>query len=201
MYGYAIRPQSIPKSYYAFLRDSGPISESILSINRQLLNSPCDNLPENALVDAVLAVKGHTMEALSIAKSLPSCPPIIPCAVLHPKEAFCEMQVLRSMLNVYLRVLPVHISLNFVPAIAFKTRQFLINPAKLVQKLLFSAVRSSTFLAVYCGIFMRLACGIRNLISLRVIERDSKYYYWIVGLFSSVAILLEDKRRRPELAM
>lgn len=48
---------------------------------------------------------------------------------------------------------------------------------------------------------MRLACGIRNLISLRVIERDSKYYYWIVGLFSSVAILLEDKRRRPELAM
>ena len=71
----------------------------------------------------------------------------------------------------------------------------------MIQRGLFNAVRSSIFLAAFVGTYMRLACIMRDVFLKGWISKDRKYYYWLIGFISSWSILIEDKKRRAELAM
>lgn len=59
-----------------------------------------------------------------------------------------------------------------------------------------NTIQSSSFLASCGAIFQSSMCSMRF-----VGIEDWKYYYWLIGLVSGLAILIEKKPRRSELSL
>ncbi|KAJ3060531.1 hypothetical protein HDU98_003506 [Podochytrium sp. JEL0797] len=193
-----MRPTTIPRSYYQFILKTGPIPESILLLNRQVLTgTPLD---PTKVAESILQHHG-TPHAIREAASLSPFPTCIPCGVLHPPVDSCDAQMWKSGVKVLRTILPVYASLNFVPMVVLKTRELWRKPQALVLRGFTNTVRSSLFLAVFVAGFMRIACFTRFLIKNGILPRDNRYFYWMNGFISSAAILIEDEKRRSELAM
>ncbi|PQM39466.1 ankyrin repeat-containing protein BDA1 [Prunus yedoensis var. nudiflora] len=69
-------------------------------------------------------------------------------------------------------------------------------PARTFLVALKDAVRSTTFLSAFVGIFQGVICLHR-----KVASKDHKLLYWIAGGISALSVLLEKKARRGELAL
>jgi hypothetical protein len=63
-------------------------------------------------------------------------------------------------------------------------------------KAIISAFQSTTFLSAFVSIYMASVCGFRKISS-----RDHRVVYFLGGLLCSLAILIERKSRRAELAL
>ncbi|ORY48568.1 hypothetical protein BCR33DRAFT_847954 [Rhizoclosmatium globosum] len=199
MYGYVMRPGTIPNSYYRFILNTGPIPEDILLLARQQLGGtvPMD------VTQVMKAVVNHKGTALAIeeASKIQDFPDFLPCGVLHPPLDSCDAQMGHTFGKVMKAILPVYASLNFVPMVVLKTRELVRRPQSLLIRGLKNTFRSSLFLAVFVATFMRIACVFRELGRRGIIPRDSRYYFWLNGFISSAAIFIEDEKRRSELAM
>ncbi|KAJ3020903.1 UNVERIFIED_CONTAM: hypothetical protein HDU68_009903 [Siphonaria sp. JEL0065] len=199
MYGYVMRPESIPESYYKFILNTGPIPEDVLKICRQQLGGKTP-LDAASVMQTVVRHKG-TQHAILEASGLTEFPDCVPCGVLHPPVDSCNSQMGLTLVKVLRAILPVYASLNFVPMVVLKTRELFRRPQALLQRGLKNTVRSSMFLAVFVAVFMRIACLQRTLVTRNILPRDNRYLFWINGFISSSAILIEDEKRRSELAM
>ncbi|KAI9344244.1 hypothetical protein BDR26DRAFT_1005960 [Obelidium mucronatum] len=198
MYGYVMRPNTIPDSYYKFILSTGPIPEDILVIFRQQLGGyPLD---VTKVMKTVVKHKG-TESALSDAVSIIEFPDCVPCGILHPPVDDCNTQMGLTLVKVLRAILPVYASLNFVPMVVLKTRELLRRPQALIFRGVKNTIRSSLFLAVFVSTFMRIACITRTLIQRKIISKDNRYLFWLNGFISSAAIFIEDEKRRSELAM
>ncbi|KAJ0051435.1 hypothetical protein Pint_01342 [Pistacia integerrima] len=69
-------------------------------------------------------------------------------------------------------------------------------PARTCWLALKGAVRSTTFLSAFVGMFQGVICVHR-----KVASKDHKLVYWIAGAISALSVLLEKKARRGELAL
>ncbi|KAJ3193454.1 hypothetical protein HK101_004807 [Irineochytrium annulatum] len=199
LYAYAIRPSTIPKSYYHFLKSTGPITEDVLTLVRQNVDEGVA-LSADALAAAVERQHGPP-GAVDVARALGEFPSVLPCEIMHPPRPSCNHHASWTFTRVFMKILPVYGSLNVVPMVVLKTRELIKKPGSLAVRAAFNAVRSSIFLAGYVSSYMRLVCVTRDLIKYGALKRDNKYNYWIIGFLSSWSIFLEDKRRRSELAM
>ena len=120
-----------------------------------------------------------------------------PCQFLHPGSS-CSSHSLKFFPEAYLRALPVYFPVYIIPA-ALVHRKRLINPAmaqELWGKVLIGACRSSAFLALYCSLAWRGACGGFQLTG-RATGAGIAMSCWVAGL----ATLIEKKSRRMELAL
>ncbi|KAI9202590.1 uncharacterized protein BJ171DRAFT_177851 [Polychytrium aggregatum] len=198
MYSYVVQPHTIPKVYYNFIVSISPIPDDILKLVRR-------NVKEIPIpsIDFIQAARAHhgTARALSVASELSSLPSIIPCDIVHPSTSSCTQHGLRTFFRVVIRILPVHLGLNVVPMILLKHKDFIKTPLAVVQKAISNSAVSTTFLATFTWLYMTLACGTRRLADFGLMKQDHRYNYWLIGLLASSAILIEDKRRRSELAM
>jgi len=102
---------------------------------------------------------------------------------------------------VFKTIFPVYATLNFVPMIALKYAQFMKDPKSLIKKRTANTVRSSVFLATFITSYQTQMCLHRNLIKSFGLNWDSKYLYWLAGIFSSAAIFIEHKSRRTDLTL
>ncbi|KAJ3377004.1 hypothetical protein HDU84_009164, partial [Entophlyctis sp. JEL0112] len=152
MYGYVMRPETIPPSYYKFILTTGPIPKPILELTRQQLANTVP-LDPNALVAAVKTCK-PTAHALECAKTIPAFPDYMPCAFLHPSVDACGAQASATFVKVMKSILPVYAALNFVPMVVHKTRELARKPQQLLLRGLKNTARSSLFLGVYVATFM-----------------------------------------------
>ncbi|KAJ3078575.1 hypothetical protein HK102_004388, partial [Quaeritorhiza haematococci] len=172
MYAYALRPNSIPRSFYKFILKTGPINEETLKLIRKQIREEPMTVPE---VVAAVAKQSGTARALEFAASGASNPaaapsgwPIVPCEILHPTQDSCVLFDASVFVSVFSKIIPVYLSLNVVPMLVLKT----VELSK------------------------------RNLIASKILFRkDTKFSYWIIGFLSSLSIFLEAKNRRSELAM
>ncbi|KAH0704382.1 hypothetical protein KY285_018660 [Solanum tuberosum] len=69
-------------------------------------------------------------------------------------------------------------------------------PTRTCWYALTGAVRSTTFLSAFVGIFQAVICCHR-----KVASKDHKLVYWVAGALSGLSVLLEKKARRGELAL
>ena len=46
-----------------------------------------------------------------------------------------------------------------------------------------------------------MVCILRDLINLKYVSNDNKYFYWLIGFLASSSIFIEHKKRRSELAL
>ena len=126
-------------------------------------------------------------------------------------------------------MLPVYGALHTIPPILFRSKAFRKNPSAVLTKSFLGTLRSCSFLASFVVLFQGLVCSQRNIyyaIHGKVpawIETllMHKGYYWVsgdllahtvtlapsfaddhtVGFLTCLPLLIEEKKRRGELAM
>jgi hypothetical protein len=148
-----------------------------------------------------------TNKAIATIEQMTDCL-TIPCQVLHPARDYCTINSLWVFKQTFLKIIPVYLSLNLVPAIVFKLKEFnkryfpidSLTHSTLLKSLK-NAVRSTVFISTFCSSYQTLICLHRNIVKNGWVPFESKFLYYVAGLFSGTSILLEDQKRRPELAM
>ncbi|KAJ3101565.1 hypothetical protein HK100_004519 [Physocladia obscura] len=221
MYAYAMTPDTIPGEYYRWIVDHGRVSAHALGLNRRN-----NRAHESAAVVAVGldemiqsiksdVVGGVDAAAVTVKNAVDGAVkyywenvdsrgvlPIVPCEVIHPNELSCLRYNTALVFHTFTGIAPVYAALNFVPMLFLKTRKLLDDPISSISKGIHSTFISSSFLAAYVTIYMAGICAIRNLVRTKVLQRDHKVFYYILGAISSgLSILIERKDRRAELAM
>ncbi|KAF8626730.1 hypothetical protein AX17_006496 [Amanita inopinata Kibby_2008] len=147
-------------------------------------------------------------------------PKYAPCSTVHPTVTSCSAVPLDRFFDVFKWMLPIYSALHFVPAILFKQQAFIRDPAKVLVRAGLGSLRSSAFLGVFVVIYQTLFCYKHNLHRfLTELKRSSsmnplknvpqfvidflisKPSFWLPGFAAGMALFVEEKRRRGELAM
>ncbi|CAI2172601.1 3260_t:CDS:10 [Funneliformis geosporum] len=193
-----MRPTTIPKDFLNFMIITARVPKKTLDINLHLRRGL--SLDKEVAIDLVKSFKG-TKNAIEVAYNLPPRPVTIPCELVHPKFDSCIYTIIERFYQVFRRIAPVYATLNFVPMVAFKLKQLAKEPMGLIQKSSFNTIRSSTFLATFVASYQSHICLHRNIVKYFDITWDSKYLYWWAGFSSALAIFIEHKNRRADLAL
>lgn len=188
MYAFIMRPESLPKSYQEFIQKTGPVAKPVYKAVRDCCRgSPVDV----ASLSAYLSSRG-----IENTVSLEEFPSIIPCSVIHPNTQSCLAHNVNAASATFRKTFPLYFSLTFVPFVVLHLQKFMDMPAQTCWHALKGAVRSTTFLSAFVGIFQAVICLHR-----KVASKDHKLVYWIAGGTAALSVLLEKKSRRSELAL
>mmetsp|Transcript_12483 Transcript_12483/g.45513 ORF Transcript_12483/g.45513 Transcript_12483/m.45513 type:complete len:520 (+) Transcript_12483:191-1750(+) len=189
MYAYVMRPETLPSSYWNFIVRTGPIHKTVLKgVRDSNRGSPVD----------VVALREYCH------RRNPSAEPLlihanshrIPCEVLHPQTPECWRHCIWSAFQAFQRTFPVHFPIFLVPFCIFNHKRALAKPIHTLSTAAVSAVRSSTFLGLFVGLYMCTVCVQRN-----TMKRDHKSLYYIAGMVAGLAIAVEKPSRRQELTL
>lgn len=188
MYAFVMRPESLPKSYQDFIQKTGPVAKPVYKAVRD----SCRGCPVDiASLSAYLLNKRDSSNI-----KLEQFPPIIPCSVIHPDTASCLAHNTNAASATFRKTFPLYFSLTFVPFVVLRLQKFMDSPARTCWLAMKGAVRSTTFLSAFVGIFQAVICLHR-----KVASKDHKLVYWFAGGISALSVLLEKKPRRGELAL
>ncbi|KAG8219105.1 hypothetical protein J3R82DRAFT_4871 [Butyriboletus roseoflavus] len=219
VYALFSRPETLPRSYTTWLsKASGaPIIaiDMVRDINRtgtfdvsgidQILARE-DLAPANRT--AILARK-----ALATATPPNFGPPYPPCGVVHPWVESCMAVPLPRLWTVFQWGFPIYGALHLIPLMLFKRSAFLSSPLRMLWRAVWGTIRSSAFLATFVAAYQSWFCFKHNMHALLSSQRKvdipqiifaffgSKYSYALGGLLGGLSLLIEEKRRRGELAM
>ncbi|XP_030489338.1 uncharacterized protein LOC115705988 [Cannabis sativa] len=188
MYAFVMRPESLPKSYQDFIQKTGPVSKPVYKAVRDC----CRGLPVDiASLSAFLSERSNSNNV-----KLEKFPAIIPCSVIHPDTSSCLAHNAKAASATFRKTFPLYFSLTFVPFVVLRLQKFLSSPARTCWLAVKGAVRSTSFLSAFVGIFQGVICLHR-----KVATKDHKLVYWIAGGISALSVLIEKKARRGELAL
>ncbi|KAI9569230.1 hypothetical protein HD554DRAFT_592086 [Boletus coccyginus] len=215
VYAFFVRPETLPRSYITW--SAAPIAalEMVRDINRtgtfdvsglDEILTRVDLVPANRT--AILARK-----ALATANPSDFGPPYPPCGVVHPWVESCMAVPSPRLWTVFQWGFPIYGALHLIPLMLFKRHAFLSNPLKMLWRAAWGTIRSSTFLAAFVASFQSWFCFKNYMHALLSSQTKvkipqiilaffgSKYSYGLGGLLGSLSLLIEEKRRRGELAM
>ncbi|KAJ9477669.1 hypothetical protein PHBOTO_001240 [Pseudozyma hubeiensis] len=139
---------------------------------------------------------------------------VVDCALVHPWETSHWRSPIDRFIEVTRWILPVYLTLHFVPAIFLRPGKFLKDPAGATLRSLRGSVRSSSFLGVFVIIFQTLFCAQHSLYGyIQASERlrrvvpgwfsrmlVSSWIKWVTGFLTCLSLFVDDSRRRAELA-
>ncbi|KAL6530342.1 hypothetical protein OROHE_014695 [Orobanche hederae] len=188
MYAFVMRPESLPKSYRDFIQKTGPVAAPVYKAVRDCCRgSPVD-------VDSLSAYLSS--KRVSKTLKLEKFPDIIPCSIIHPDTNSCLVHNGNVATSTFRKTFPLYFSLTFVPFVVLRLQKFMDAPVRTCRHAVAGAVRSTTFLSAFVGIFQGVICLHR-----KVALRDHKLVYWLAGGVAALSVLLEKKARRGELAL
>ncbi|KAK9699114.1 hypothetical protein RND81_08G153600 [Saponaria officinalis] len=188
MYAFIMHPESLPKSYQDFIQKTGPVAQPVYRAVRDC----CRGSP----VDVDSLSKYLSSKGVQNSVSLEEFPPIIPCSIIHPISQSCLTHNLNAASATFRKTFPLYFSLTFVPFVVLHLQKFMDTPARTCWHATKGAVRSTTFLSAFVGIFQAVICLHR-----KVSSKDHKLVYWVSGGIAALSVLLEKKSRRKELAL
>ncbi|KAG0456954.1 hypothetical protein HPP92_022111 [Vanilla planifolia] len=188
MYGFVMRPESLPKAYQDFIQKTGPVTEPVYRAVRDTCRgSPVD----------VVSLSAYLTETMgSSPLNLTEHPSIIPCSVIHPNSHSCVAHNAAAASLTFRKTFPLYFSLTFVPFVVLHLQKFLRSPIQTSWIAVLGAVRSTTFLSAFVALFQAVICLQR-----KVATKDHKLVYWIAGAIAGLSVILEKKVRRSELAL
>ncbi|GJP48460.1 hypothetical protein CLOM_g7739 [Closterium sp. NIES-68] len=189
MYAYVMRPETLPSTYWDFISRTGPTPPPVLEAVRR----SCRGLPmDTTALTAFLHGRTGQLAPLCMGP----VPAVVPCAVLHPGCASCPRAQLRAARDAFRKTFPLYLSLTFVPFVVLNMHKFLQSPLRTVWLATVSALRSTSFIAVFVGIYQACVCTQRKLVL-----KDHKFYYWLAGAVAGLSVLIEKASRRTELTL
>jgi len=135
-----------------------------------------------------------------------------PCYMIHPWIDNCRNVPIDRFLSVFQWMLPIYGALHFIPMLLFKRKEVARNPAKMLLRAAFGTGRSTTFLATFVTIYQTYLCTKNNIFEAFLSLKGSaplwatslcmsKPSFWVGGFLSGLALFVEERRRRAELAM
>ncbi|KAG6519410.1 hypothetical protein ZIOFF_022903 [Zingiber officinale] len=187
MYAFVMRPESLPKAYQDFIQKTGPVAEPVYKAVRECCRGgPVDVVSLSAYLSKKECSSVNLMEHLSI----------IPCSIIHPDSNSCLVHNATAASETFRKTFPLYFSLTYVPFVVLHLQKFLESPAWTSWRALLGAVRSTSFLSAFVGVFQGVICLHR-----KVASNDHKLIYWFAGAISALSVLLEKKARRAELAL
>ncbi|KAJ7315022.1 hypothetical protein DFH08DRAFT_894484 [Mycena albidolilacea] len=219
MYAYTMRPDTLPRSYINWIQGASHLSTEGVGMNHTAVREHRIDL--NAL-DTIIArgdasrTNAAALEALRAnALSGGPIPHYGPCAVLHPRLTSCWSVPLDRFVDVFKWMLPIYSALHFLPPILLRWRQFRVDPGRVLVRSGLGSVRSSAFLGVFVIIYQGSNCFKhqtyerimaspfwRKLLPAPLVDLlISKGSFWVPGFLAGLALLIEEERRRAELAM
>ncbi|KAK4385209.1 hypothetical protein Sango_2644900 [Sesamum angolense] len=188
MYSFVMRPESLPKSYQDFIQKTGPVAAPVYKAVRDCCRgSPVDVASLSAYLSKSRGSNNVKLEDF---------PDIIPCSIIHPESNSCLVHNANAATATFRKTFPLYFSLTFVPFVVLRLQKFMDAPVRTCWHAVTGAVRSTTFLSAFVGIFQGVICLHR-----KVAVKDHKLVYWIAGGISALSVLLEKKARRGELAL
>lgn len=119
---------------------------------------------------------------------------------MHPYTAFCSLHTFNAFIGVAKQIFPVYLTLAFVPAVVLRFRKFSKKPGDVTFTSILSALQSTAFLATLCSSYQGFVCIQREIVEF-LKWKDHRLIYYVAGLFSCSAVLIERKSRRSELAL
>ncbi|KAF6135394.1 hypothetical protein GIB67_027268 [Kingdonia uniflora] len=202
MYVFVMRPESLPKSYQNFIQKTGPVAKPVY----KAVKDSCRGGPVDVVVLSAYLSKTKASGSLK----LEEFPSIIPCSIIHPNTNSCLAHNARAASATFRKTFPLYFSLTFVPFVVLRLQKFMESPARTCWLALTGAVRSTTFLSAFVGIFQIYApdidfcfavCKAVICLHRKVAVKDNKLLYWVSGGLAALSVLIEKKARRGELAL
>ncbi|KAG8381053.1 hypothetical protein BUALT_Bualt06G0082000 [Buddleja alternifolia] len=188
MYSFVMRPESLPKSYQEFIQKTGPVAAPVYKAVRDCCrDSPVDVASLSAYLSSRKGANGVKLEEF---------PDIIPCSMIHPDTNSCMVHNANAAAATFRKTFPLYFSLTYVPFVVLRMQKFMDSPVGTSWHAVTGAIRSTTFLSAFVGIFQGVICLHR-----KVALKDHKLVYWLAGGMSALSVLLEKKARRGELAL
>ncbi|XP_021753913.1 uncharacterized protein LOC110719322 [Chenopodium quinoa] len=188
MYSFIMHPESLPKSYQDFIQKTGPVAKPVYKAVRDCCRG--------SAVDVASLSKYLSSRGVQNSVSLEEFPSIIPCSIIHPNTQSCLAHDMKAATTTFKKTFPLYFSLTFVPYVVLHLQKFLETPAQTCWRASKEAVRSTTFLSAFVGIFQAFICLHR-----KVASQDHKLVYWLSGGLAALSVLFERKSRRSELAL
>ncbi|KAJ6608213.1 hypothetical protein B0H10DRAFT_2068601 [Mycena sp. CBHHK59/15] len=227
MYAFMLHPESLPPSYDRWILATSQAPKESQLFSHRLMQ---EHVTDISLLDKIIAGPNVAPAHLSAMRSLreralnatseSDLPHHAPCHVFHPTLDGCLRMTLTRLVTVTTAMLPIYSALHFVPTILLRWRMFCDSPRSVLARAAVRSLRSSFFIGVFTTIFLagiciknRLYDGLiaspalvfallRKVLPPRAVDfLVSKASFWLLGIFSGLSILVEDPRRRAELAM
>lgn len=244
MYAWLNAPQTLPRSYVSWISGASHISLPVIDVHRDILNTgkaetsrllklfPDGKIPE-PLVTSDGSLRYANVPANKFNRRGITGKNVrdlvdwmkrtdegekryhVPCSGVHPWENSHFWSPVDRFVEVTRWILPVYMTLHFVPAVFLRMRAFRKDPIRVFLRSLFGSVRSSSFLGFFVIIFQTLFCGSHQLFDF-IQERPalaskvpqwlqkflvSTMIQWSAGFATCLSLFVEHKRRRTELAM
>ncbi|KDQ15512.1 hypothetical protein BOTBODRAFT_108502 [Botryobasidium botryosum FD-172 SS1] len=214
MYGFTMRPDTIPKSYHNWILDASRVRRDSLFANMGMVRDGTVSVKDiQQLVEWPNTTPANRTELLSLLeRSASKCTPeqLAPCSVIHPWMDSCRTVQLDRWVDVFRWIAPVYAALHFIPMILFKRRELMRKPLHMLLRATKGTARSSAFLGTFVVIYQAFLCFKIQLYISRLSPflpkplREfliSKGSWWFAGLLTGFSLLVEAKHRRGELAM
>ncbi|MCO5589663.1 hypothetical protein L7F22_043631 [Adiantum nelumboides] len=244
MYAWLNKPETLPRGYISWITQASHIAPTALPIHRDTMDGKTASvdvikrlLPDGELPAPTTSSSGkeifpnlgankHNRRGI-IGSNVKRISDMIeevkngkvyshvPCEVVHPWESSHLWSPVDRFLEVTRWILPVYMTLHFVPAIFLRMRAFRKDPLRVFLRSLFGSVRSSSFLGAFVIIFQTIFCSCHSLHDkilsdprLAAIVPEwarkslvSTAMHWWAGFATCLSLFIEHKRRRTELAM
>ncbi|KAH8118868.1 hypothetical protein DFH11DRAFT_704915 [Phellopilus nigrolimitatus] len=219
MYGFLLRPDTIPPSYSAWIQNASKVPLKGVRVNRSLVRDGVFDFADlESLIGAPSTTSANRTELAARLRTAQASaefgPRYGPCAAIHPWLDSCTAVPLDRFVSVFRWMFPIYGALHLVPAVLFKRQKFWEQPWRVLARAGWGTTRSSAFLGVFVIIYQTYFCAKHNLhaalssprapLRLRKEWIDvliSKPSFWLGGLLSGFSLFVEEKRRRGELAM
>ncbi|KAJ7211172.1 hypothetical protein GGX14DRAFT_623662 [Mycena pura] len=219
MYAFTMRPDSLPHSYITWITGASRVPAEGVKINYSAVRQhSIDMLALDTLLSRAdtTPTNRSSLMALRTAVLAGEATPLYgPCYAVHPWLSSCWSVPVDRFFDVFKWMLPVYSALHFLPSILFRWRLFREDPGRVLLRAGLGSFRSSAFLGVFVVIYQCTNC-FKNQLHDRLVASPlwrrllpralvelliSKGSFWVPGFLAGLALLIEDRRRRAELAM
>ncbi|CAO1623830.1 unnamed protein product [Parajaminaea phylloscopi] len=244
MYAWLNHPETLPKGYVNWITNASMVTPKATAVHRDIINGrPVDPeaIIKNWFNGQAPSPIGQTADGLmkygNVAKNAGNrrgitakntteimawldrvkqgdAGAVVPCHIVHPWESSHWWGPLDRFVEVTRWILPVYLTLHFVPALFLRTGSFLKNPVRVILRSIFGSVRSSSFLGVFVIIFQTIFCAAHSLHG-RIEQSEylrsvtPKWFldflvgaklHWMAGFLTCGSLFVDHARRRAELA-
>ncbi|EIN11011.1 hypothetical protein PUNSTDRAFT_100954 [Punctularia strigosozonata HHB-11173 SS5] len=225
MYGWLMRPDTLPKSYQNWIQQASRVSPEAININHTIVRERRFDLDvmKKVIDRSDITPSNRTsliakLQAASSPMNPVFGPPYCPCEVVHPWIDSCLLEQLNRWFSVFRWILPIYTALHFIPMLLFKRNVVFKRPIPMLLRAALGSARSSAFLGTFVLIYQTMLCSKANLHKLFSQETSiglpwkntprwvldaitHRSTYWIGGFLCGLSLFVEESRRRSELAM
>ncbi|KAL0255686.1 hypothetical protein I308_100493 [Cryptococcus tetragattii IND107] len=210
MFAFLMSPETIPKEYNNWILAASRVPSFAILANRTQVRQ---GYIQDALVQEALNYKGITATNRRRLENVlqkirgGQQPDAVPCGMVHPWCNSCTETNFRRFFAVCRFMLPVYSALHLIPMLVLRRHHVKRDPVRMMARALWGIGRSCSFLGVFVVIYQVLFCArvqaleksrgsnfIRNLLK-------RKEVFWALGFTTCLSLIVEEKKRRAELAM